>query len=287
MTTAAILAAMTTMLPIAVSTAYAATPADNSAHLAAASSTDHRLEPLRLNCEVRLSDDIAGTQCAWSAPTSDAAAGVRLMRAAIGIDQGRQVVFRTTDLSVTEYVDTPIRTGVRYAYAVIAVNDVGRIVGRSRAVVTGVPADELPTVEPLRLHCRAGFSELAQRNRVGCEWTLPDSPARTLTLWRSVDHSVRERVALFSPPFAASYLDVVPAGSTIVEYTVLATDGQGEIVARSRAKQVDIAAAPTTQRPAPVLPGITMSVTTRIPVSAAVIDRSTADVVRAERGASD
>jgi|GEM_PF-1205783 len=228
MTTAAVLAAITTMLPIAVSTTHAASTADDSAHIAAAVSTDHRPEPLQLSCEARLSDDVAGARCAWSAPTSDAAAGVELVRVAIGSDQGRQVVFRTTDLSVTEHVDTPIRAGVRYAYAVIAVNNVGRIVGRSRTVVTGVPAAEPPSVELLQLHCRAGSSEPTERNRVGCEWTLPTSPARALTLWRSVNDGARERVALFSTPFAASYGDVVSAGTTSVVYVVIATDGDGQ-----------------------------------------------------------
>lgn len=245
-TTAAVLAAMTTMLPIAVSTASATTAADDSAHMAAAASSDHRPEPLRLKCEARLSEDVAGARCVWSAPISDAAAGVRLLRVAIGFDAGREVVFRTTDLSVTEHVDTPIRTGVRYAYAVIAVNDVGRIVGRSRTVVTGVRASEPPTVEPLRLDCAAGSSGIAERNRVGCEWSLPTTPARALTLWRSVDDGARERVASFGSPFAASNRDVVPAGTTSVVYAVIATDGDGEIVARSRADRVDIAIPPTT-----------------------------------------
>jgi hypothetical protein len=321
MTTAAVLAAITTMLPIAVSTTHAASTADDSAHIAAAVSTDHRPEPLQLSCEARLSDDVAGARCAWSAPTSDAAAGVELVRVAIGSDQGRQVVFRTTDLSVTEHVDTPIRAGVRYAYAVIAVNNVGRIVGRSRTVVTGVPAAEPPSVELLQLHCRAGSSEPTERNRVGCEWTLPTSPARALTLWHSVNDGARERVALFSTPFAASYGDVVSAGTTSVVYVVIATDGDGQVVASSRASCVDIVASPTTGptrsttvEPVPVRSGsvaqptpatTTVPNTTRsnsahtVQITGATkvaalpaagnsgADRSSVDVVRTVRGASD
>lgn len=200
---------------------------------------DIRREVLRLECVARPTDDAAAVRCVWSAPTSDAAVGVRLVRSSKVNDPNRLVVFRTGDLGITEFVDAPVRRGVRYRYAVQAVDVDGRVVGLSRPVTVGVAVDEPSSVEALRLECAAERSDTDERARVGCRWSLPtESTPRLLTLWRSVDGGARERVETFAAPFEASYRDVVPAGTTRVVYAVIGTDGAGGIVARSRAEHV-------------------------------------------------
>ena len=189
------------------------------------------VEVMRLNCTAH-DGDVAAIRCRWSVP--DDAAGTRLLRVALGSGTGRVTVHRTDDPSANTYVDTPVRRGVRYLYAVRAIDAAGRLVGASRPAIAGVPVpDDPPAVEVLRLKCAATGADT-----VRCGWNAPIAPAGVLTLWRSVDGGVRERVASFRPPFATSYGDQVPAASSRAVYTVIATDGAGEIVARSRADGV-------------------------------------------------
>lgn len=90
-----------------------------------------------------------------------------------------------------------------------------------------------PTVEVLRLKCVR-----TPQNNAACRWSQPTEGARVLTLWRSVDGGTREQVVSFEHRFPTSYRDDVPAGASKVFYAVIATDGAGEIVARSRADGV-------------------------------------------------
>ena len=182
---------------------------------------------MTLSCAA-LDRDTAAIGCRWSIP--EGAAGYRLIRVALGSGMGRMTVHRTDDPAANSYVDSAVRRGVRYLYAVRAVDASGHLVGASRPVVAGVPEiDEPPTVDVLRLACEASGATTAR-----CGWSLPDDRARVLTLWRSVDGGARERVASFSAPFPTSYGDQVPASSSSAIYAVIATDGAGEIVARSR-----------------------------------------------------
>ncbi len=192
--------------------------------------SEHRVEAMRLNCSAR-DGDVAAIGCRWSVP--DGAAGIRLIRVALGSGMGRVTVYRTDDPTDNTHVDTPVRRGVRYLYAVRAVDSAGRLVGASRPVIAGVPKGDTPAVEVLRLRCEATGTVTAR-----CEWSLPDGPARVVTLWRSVDGAAREQVASFRVPFPTSYGDQVPSSSSRAVYAVIATDGAGEIVARSRADGV-------------------------------------------------
>jgi hypothetical protein len=67
----------------------------------------------------------------------------------------------------------------------------------SRPATTGVATVPDPAIEVLRLDCSAAGAVTAR-----CRWTAPSSPARVLTLWRSVDDGVRERVATFANSFS-------------------------------------------------------------------------------------
>lgn len=187
-------------------------------------------EPMRLACTGR-DGDVASIGCRWSVP--DAAVGIRLIRIALGSGMGRVTVHRTDDPAENTYIDSPVRRGVRYVYAVRAVDSSGRLVAASRPVVAGVALPEPTGVEVLRLQCASTGAVT-----VRCAWSAPATPARVLTLWRSVDGGPRERVASFTGSFPTSYGDQVPASSSRAVYAVIATDGAGEIVARSRADGV-------------------------------------------------
>lgn len=218
---------------------------------AASDSVQRPIEALRLDCQPvtrstvdRLDDPTIryGVACRWAVPTADVAASVRLLRLVVGSDQPRTQIFATRNLAENTYLDAPVRPDRRYAYRVQALNSNGRVVGSSRTVTVAVPSVD---IEPLRLQCRAADSDdsddSATRTRIGCRWTLPTVVgARTLTLWRSVDQGPRERVVSFDQRFASSYRDVVPAASETVAYAVIATNGDGDIVARSRADIVDL-----------------------------------------------
>lgn len=211
--------------------------------------------PITLGCEV-VDRDAPSIGCRWSTP--DAAAGYRLVRLALGTDQGRTVVARIDDPSVNSFVDTPVRRGIRYRYVVQAYDAAGRLIGASRAAHVGVPsAEETVDVEALRLECEA-----TSPTSVRCAGSVPSTPARTLTLWRSVDGGEREVAESFASPFPSSYGDVVREGTRQVRYAIIATDGDGEIVARSRAEAVRMPEVddPTPSTLVPVRPPATIDV---------------------------
>lgn len=177
-------------------------------------------------------------RCTWTVPAAPNAVGVRLLRVVVGSGTPRQQIFATRDLSENSHLDAPVRPDHRYAYRVQAITRTGRVVSSSRTVTVAVPSVE---IEPLRLECRTAASDAEARARIGCRWSLPTDPgARRVTLWRSVDGGARERVTSSRHPFASSYRDVVPAGTQRVVYAVIANDGAGDIVARSRAERVTI-----------------------------------------------
>ena len=162
-------------------------------------------------------------------------------------------MFRTDDTTVTAFADAPLRPGRRYAYSVQGLTAAGRVVASSRTVYVDVPDFETPSVEALRLQCAATDTDAGERGRVRCAWSRPTEVApRAITLWRSVDGAARERVASFAAPFATSYRDVVPSGTSRVVYAVIGTDGDGEIVARSRPDAVTFRSTGTPPRPTDV-----------------------------------
>jgi hypothetical protein len=229
-----------------------------------------RIEALKLDCH-GVDRDEAAIACRWSIPEHPRAAAVKLYRSALGTDEARTVVFRTDDLEENSYVDSPIRRGVRYLYAIRVVDVNGRIVGASRPVIAGVPPVDQPEIEVLKLACAAASASVAT-----CEWSLPDRPARVLTLWRSVDGGPRERVASFEQRFPTTYRDEVPEGTRRAAYAVIATTGD-TIVARSRASYVRFADEPDTDvRPVDTRPVDTRPVDTR-PLDTRPVDTKPVD----------
>jgi hypothetical protein len=224
MLTATAVLALTAILPTA-GTASAGAERDRTADV----------EVLRLECQARTTDAGSVVRCEWSEPTSPAAAAVKLFRLDPAVDDHRRVVYRSGNLAQTEFTDTSVRTGHRYAYAVVAVNADGRLVARSRTEWVRVPAAS--DVEVLRLHCELGDAA----DVVGCEWSRPTEPrAHVVTLWRSVDGGAREVVERFRPAGPNAYRDRVPPAAEHIVYAIVVTDRAGGIVGRSRPDVVRI-----------------------------------------------
>lgn len=193
------------------------------------------VEVLRLECQPRVADTGPVVRCDWSAPTTPAAAGIKLFRLDPAVDDHRRVVYRSENVHETGFTDTHVRRGHRYAYAVVALSEDGRVVARSRAEWVRVPTDR--DVEVLRLHCALGDAGEA----VGCEWSRPQSrDAYVVSLWRSVDGGPRELVERFRPSGPNAYRDPVPADATYITYAVIATSESDVIVARSRPETVRV-----------------------------------------------
>lgn len=195
------------------------------------------LEPMRLGCEVRSTDEGSVVGCKWSEPGSPRVASVRLFRLDPNVDPHRMVVYRSEDLTQTAFTDSKVRAGHRYAYAVQTYDANGRVVGRSRAEWVRIPPIDDPAVEVLKLACALGDSG----EWVGCEWSRPvRTDASVVSLWRSVDSGDRELVEQFRPEGPSVYRDAVPAGAGSITYAVVATTESDRVVARSRPVTVRI-----------------------------------------------
>ena len=250
---------------IAATAASLAFPIALAAPAVSAAGAGSAIELMRLDCAERVTDTSAAVRCEWSAPSAADAAGYRLWRYDPTTDRVRQVIFRTGDLGVTEYVDSAVRRAHRYTYVAQALNGDGRVVARSRAETVGVPGHR--SVEVLRLACELG----AGGDAVGCEWSAPgSSDADVVELWRSVDGGTRELVDAFRPSGPNAYRDPVPEGATTIAYAVLARDADGKIVARSRAQRVLVARTATEREPpADVAPVANVAPVTDPPASPA------------------
>lgn len=247
---------------IAASTLLTTAPIGPAAATDPVPSEVDALDVLQLDCEGRERDGAAVVACRWTVP--DGAVGVRMIRLAAGSGESREVVHRTSDPWSNTFIDTDIRRGVRYLYVVQAVGAAGQVVAMSRSAVAGVAQLRDPTVEVLGLDCSATGDVT-----VRCAWSTPTVSARTLTLWRSVDGAIRERVASFAQPFPTSYGDVVPGSTSQSVYAVIVTDGAGDIVARSRSQVVELAGPTPTVRvePEPVVPAADPAPASTIPVT--------------------
>jgi hypothetical protein len=239
-------------------------------------SSARMLEPMRLGCEVRITDAGPAVGCKWSEPTSRRAASVRLFRLDPDVDPHRMVVYRSENLAETTFTDTKVRAGHRYAYAVQTYDVNGRVVGRSRAEWVRIPPIDDPAVEVLKLACGLGDSG----EWVGCEWSRPVSAdAAVVSLWRSVDGGARELAEQFRPEGPTVYRDAVPAGARSVTYAVVATTDTDRVVARSRPvtvriPQIDVRpvdTVPVDTRPSDTVPPVTRPVDTVPPVTVAPV----------------
>ena len=229
--------ALVVAIPMAVSAASAGTIPGDSALDAPVLAAIRRVEPIRLECEVRSTDTDAAVVCKWSEPTSDRAAAIKLFRYDRTVDPHRTVIHRSENLAETSFTDTHVREGHRYGYAVQVYDVNGRVVGRSSAVWVSVPDRPDREIEVLKLACGLGDSG----EWIACEWSSPVSrDAAVVSLWRSVDGGERQLVEQFRPQGPNAYRDAVPEGAAHVTYAVIATTDADRVIGRSRPVTVRI-----------------------------------------------
>lgn len=201
----------------------------------------HRVEVLHLACEGVDTDRRTGVACKWSPSEHPRFAGYQLVRSD---GEERTVVFASRERRATTHFDEEVRRGVRYRYAVLAVDDAGAIIGRSRPAEAGLR--ELK-YEELRFDCEA--VRHADRPAVACKWAETQRPdARGYVLYRSVDGGAREELARTGLDGRRHHLDRDVAPGHRYTYAVIVVDRSGEPIGRGGPVTVGI---PPKDRPAP------------------------------------
>ena len=181
-----------------------------------------------LRCRGRVDGQNPQVVCAWRARTRGAA-GFALVRTD---RDGRSVVYRSDDLTTRRFTDTDVEFDTRYRYRLVILDDDGAPIGRSRANWALVRSTR-PEILPLT--CSAAATEPVA---VSCAWDAPTGDdATSVQLWRVVPGSPRALITTVDPDVTTA-ADELPAGVTRARYAVIARDGDGVIVARSRIVRV-------------------------------------------------
>lgn len=175
---------------------------------------------LRLECGTRSVENAVMNVCHWGEPNVDGVKGYHVWRA-VG-DGAREIIGRTEG---HEWSERNTKAGVRYAYAVEAVGDGGVSLGFSNKAVVATPAPPLA----LKLSCIAKVIET--KLGVVCEWSgVERDGVRAYQLWRKVGDGVRELVTTVPADGKRRFFDTnVQRGQHIV-YTVVAVDGEGNVI---------------------------------------------------------
>lgn len=197
---------------------------------------ENDLEKLRLRCRGRLaSDGTPGVYCRWSVPTSDDAASVALLRNG---GDGWTTIHETDDLEARRHFDTTGEPGVRYRFRVVALDEDGNRVARSRIARANVPN---PQFDFLRLSCVAIDLDTPTAS---CEWSGSDE-ATSYELWRIVNRDSRELVGTFGADEFGAIDDQLGDDTVLVKYAVIGKDDNDELVARSKVRRVRFPVAET------------------------------------------
>lgn len=201
---------------------------------------DRPMEVLKLECE-RLEDvDGKAAGCRWSA--SDDARGYQLW---VIVNRGARELVGTYGAETLGAKDRLPEDTLVARYAVVALDNAGEIIGRSRIETVRFRQDP-PAIDVLKIECEKIRSDAGKA--AACHWSDSDQ-ARAYQLWRLVNRGERELVGTFNnETFSAR--DALPNNTRVVRYAVLALDSDGEIVGRSRVATLEF----PTVRPVDVEP---------------------------------
>jgi hypothetical protein len=251
--------------------ADAGAPVDGASPTEATAATSHpgsetppaRVEPAatpasidtRLACKIVRDTDLpdrrAGIACAWTGVHHPKAAGYRLWRAVDVPDpeHHRTVIFRTRDLDHTRHLDTEIRPGHTFHYAVQVVGTDGGTLAWSNTVRVVVPP--LPDrVEALRLGCEGVRADTdlpgVHRPGIACRWSPSTRPA--FAFYRLIRGDGEERVVVFRTDDrrGTHHLDIEVEPGQSYRYVIEAVAADGHVVGRSEPAR---ATAPQVRRP--------------------------------------
>ena len=227
--TALCLALLAPLLMVGPAGATAAV-AETDGSSAVPTTVDRSDAPMRrlramLRCRGAQPDGTPSVKCTWRARTAGAA-GFVLVRVA-GAE--REVVYRSDDLDVRSFTDLSVEFDTRYRYRLVLVDSDGDRIGRSRINRAIVKSNRPEIVD---LDCNGTESDPVA---VSCSWVQPSSEAAvSVQLWRLLPGKTRELVTTQAPDDTTAQ-DELPAGVTRARYAVIARDGDGVVVARSRA----------------------------------------------------
>lgn len=183
---------------------------------------------IRLGCAATRYHAAPAVVCHWTAPAADDVRAYRLWRTtgAPGT-HARILIGRIGADQRLRHLDTRVRRGHVYTYAVVAIGTDG-----SKIAVGGPVAVKIPgRHHGLRIAC--AFRADGDLPGVGCRWSASKAPHTIgYVLWRSVDGGPREAIYLTQLDGKRHFLDTdVEAGQTI-RYAVVAVNGAGHRVGR-------------------------------------------------------
>lgn len=141
----------------------------------------------------------------------------------------RSTVFTTRDLNQTSAVDTQIRLNVAYTYVVLVVDANGETIGSGGPVDAGVRSPDAD-IDVITFECTSATDVLGAR----CDWRPTNADdAVGYQLWRIVNRGERQQVWRGGLD-QISARDILPDGTLVARYAVLAVDAGGNVVAQSR-----------------------------------------------------
>lgn len=219
---------------IAPASAQAVDKVDNTeVEQADPSDPNDRVKHLRLRCRGKIGRaDQQLVRCKWSQP-KDTNASYTVVERIGGDSDAWTPILRTENVRRHRYLDKSIAAGVRYRYRIRVYDSNDNLVAASRSRSAGVPA---PGVEILKISCKGAVDDGGDKT-AGCEWSASED-ARGYQLWRIVNRNHRDLVGTYGAD-VQSVRDIdVPDDTKVVRYAVLALDGDGEIIGRSRVAKV-------------------------------------------------
>ena len=164
--------------------------------------------------------------CRWTALEVDTLRGYQLWRA-VDVPGGgpRELVATIPAGDPLRYVDTPVRRGHVYTYAVIGIAVDGSKLAVSNAVSVKVP----PPAEALRMACELGSN--GDQRGIACKWARAIHPAAAgYILWRSVDGGPREVIYRTGLDGRLGFFDTKIRPGHTFRYVVVVVDRAGHAV---------------------------------------------------------
>ncbi|MCI0346682.1 MAG: hypothetical protein L0221_14760, partial [Chloroflexi bacterium] len=174
-------------------------------------------ERLRLGCRGIVEPERRGIACMWSESAHPDFAGYVLWR---GDGETRTVVFRTRDRSHTRFLDTGVRPGVTYMYAVHVLDESGEVIGSGGPVRARVE----PRREELRLAC-AGHEE-----GIACRWSPSQHRDFAGYVLRRGDGESRTVVFRTRDRSHTRFLDNDVRRDVAYVYAIEVVDADGEVI---------------------------------------------------------
>ncbi|MEM7142442.1 MAG: hypothetical protein AAF548_15570 [Actinomycetota bacterium] len=196
---------------------------------------------VELECEPRIASDTdvvdGAVHCEWRSEAE--VRSWQLWNAQIRPERGARALVAELGADVASYTDAEVEVPGKYVYVVLGLDGEGEVIARSRVEVVKLRHREAD-IARIGLRCKAHRTDVEDEIAVGCNW----SDVRSDT---AVGYVVSKAVDGGEPAvIARTGLDVTDVRDDDVEkgrryaYVVVAVDGDGEVVGRSRIETVGV-----------------------------------------------